>query len=198
MLVEELLMPLAEKTITNANEFEKAVKEEMFDDLQYVQSLEKELDELQSDKTEFSNEYDLLLQECLSKDILCAALIWFGNDQFAPILGYGDLVQGNIMIKGLIQRKPNHNLFSVGQFCDADLEVAFWKYTCFVKDLQGNDLLTGNHRSDLYTISLKETSSLTPICFMSKASPTQAYYGIEDFLILTFRHPSTCFPRRIL
>ncbi|GJT76877.1 hypothetical protein Tco_1043602 [Tanacetum coccineum] len=74
MLVEELLMPLAEKTITNANEFEKAVKEEMFDDLQYVQSLEKELDELHSDKTEFSNEYDLLLQECLSKDFLCAAL----------------------------------------------------------------------------------------------------------------------------
>ncbi|GJT76878.1 hypothetical protein Tco_1043603 [Tanacetum coccineum] len=124
--------------------------------------------------------------------------VWFGNDQFAPILGYGDLVQGNIMIKRVYYIESlNHNLFSVGQFCDADLEVAFWKYTCFVKDLQGNDLLTGNHRSDLYTISLKETSSLTPICFMSKASPTQAYYGIEDFLILTST-PSTCFPRRIL
>nr|GEV83017.1 retrovirus-related Pol polyprotein from transposon TNT 1-94 [Tanacetum cinerariifolium] len=34
-----------------------------------------------------------------------------------------------------------HNLFSVGQFCDADLEVAFRKSTCFVRDLQGNDLL---------------------------------------------------------
>nr|GEY05797.1 hypothetical protein [Tanacetum cinerariifolium] len=49
----------------------------------------------------------------------------FGNDQFAPILGYGDLVQGNVMnnrvyyVEGL-----NHNLFSVGQFCDADLEIA--------------------------------------------------------------------------
>ncbi|GJY19178.1 integrase, catalytic region, zinc finger, CCHC-type containing protein [Tanacetum coccineum] len=38
----------------------------------------------------------------------------------------------------------NHNLFSVGQFCDADLEVAFQKSTCFVRDLQGNDLLTGS------------------------------------------------------
>nr|GEU75627.1 copia protein [Tanacetum cinerariifolium] len=36
----------------------------------------------------------------------------------------------------------NHNLFSVGQFCDADLEVVFGKSTCFVRDLQGNDLLT--------------------------------------------------------
>nr|GEY18318.1 hypothetical protein [Tanacetum cinerariifolium] len=36
----------------------------------------------------------------------------------------------------------NHNLFSVGQFREADLEVAFWKSTCFIRDLQGNDLLT--------------------------------------------------------
>nr|GEZ81118.1 retrovirus-related Pol polyprotein from transposon TNT 1-94 [Tanacetum cinerariifolium] len=42
-------------------------------------------------------------------------------------------------VKGL-----NHNLFSVGQFCDADLEVAFRKSTCFVRDLQGNDLLTAD------------------------------------------------------
>nr|GEU73438.1 uncharacterized mitochondrial protein AtMg00810-like [Tanacetum cinerariifolium] len=48
----------------------------------------------------------------------------------------------------------NHNLFSVGQFCDEDLEVAFRKSTCFVRDLQGNDLLIGNRGSDLYTISL--------------------------------------------
>ncbi|GKF59810.1 hypothetical protein Tco_0176596 [Tanacetum coccineum] len=74
VLVKYLLMPLAKKTRTNASEFEKLLKEEMFDDLQYVQSLEKELDELQSDKTEFSNEFDLLLQECLSKDIFCVAL----------------------------------------------------------------------------------------------------------------------------
>nr|GEX78198.1 hypothetical protein [Tanacetum cinerariifolium] len=36
----------------------------------------------------------------------------------------------------------NHNLFSIGQFCDADLEVAFRKSTCFICDLNGNDLLT--------------------------------------------------------
>ncbi|GJV35233.1 retrovirus-related pol polyprotein from transposon TNT 1-94 [Tanacetum coccineum] len=69
----------------------------------------------------------------------------------------------------------NHNLFSVGQFCDADLEVAFRKSTCFVRDLQGNDLLTGNRRTDLYTISLQETTSSIPICLMAKASPTQAW-----------------------
>ncbi|GKE87808.1 hypothetical protein Tco_1565283, partial [Tanacetum coccineum] len=56
-----------------------------------------------------------------------------------------------------------------------DLEVAFRKSTCYVRDLKGNDLLSGNRRSDLYTISLQETSSSTPICFMAKALPTQAW-----------------------
>nr|GEY13895.1 integrase, catalytic region, zinc finger, CCHC-type, peptidase aspartic, catalytic [Tanacetum cinerariifolium] len=69
--------------------------------------------------------------------------VCFGNDQFAPILGYGDLVQGNVAINRVYYVKGlNHNLFSVGQFCDANLEVAFRKSTCFVRDLQGNDLLT--------------------------------------------------------
>nr|GEV16711.1 retrovirus-related Pol polyprotein from transposon TNT 1-94 [Tanacetum cinerariifolium] len=68
----------------------------------------------------------------------------FGNDQFAPILGYRDLVQGNVTMNRVYYVKGlNHNLFSVGQFCDADLEVAFRKSTCFVRDLQGNDLLHG-------------------------------------------------------
>ncbi|GJS88750.1 retrovirus-related pol polyprotein from transposon TNT 1-94 [Tanacetum coccineum] len=100
----------------------------------------------------------------------------FGNDEFAPILGYGDLVQGNITINRVYYVEGlNHNLFSVGQFCDADLEVAFRKSMCFVRDLQGNDLLTGNRGSDLYTISLQETNSSTPICLMAKSSPTQAW-----------------------
>ncbi|GJW89109.1 hypothetical protein Tco_0164449 [Tanacetum coccineum] len=79
VLVKDHFMPLAEKPKANASEFEKLLKEEMFDDLQFVQSLEKELDALQSDKNEFANKYDLLLQECLSKDIMCAILRSFDN-----------------------------------------------------------------------------------------------------------------------
>ncbi|GJU87902.1 retrovirus-related pol polyprotein from transposon TNT 1-94 [Tanacetum coccineum] len=76
----------------------------------------------------------------------------FGNDKFAPILGYRDLVQGNITINGVYYVKGlNYNLFL------------------------GNDLLTNNHGSDLYTISLQETTSSTPIYFMAKASPNQAW-----------------------
>ncbi|GJZ43395.1 retrovirus-related pol polyprotein from transposon TNT 1-94 [Tanacetum coccineum] len=111
----------------------------------------------------------------------------FGNDQFAPILGYGDLVQGNITINRVYYVEGlNHNLFSVGQFCDADLEVAFRKSTCFVRDLQGNDLLTGNRGSYLYLISLQETTSSTPICLMAKASPTQAWINYVSLVKYTW------------
>nr|GEZ90457.1 hypothetical protein [Tanacetum cinerariifolium] len=62
----------------------------------------------------------------------------------------------------------NHNLFSIGQLCDADLEVAFRKSTCYIRDLKGNDLLTGSRGTDLYSITLQDTSSPNPICLMVK------------------------------
>nr|GFC38352.1 retrovirus-related Pol polyprotein from transposon TNT 1-94 [Tanacetum cinerariifolium] len=69
----------------------------------------------------------------------------------------------------------NYNLFSVGQFCDVDLEVAFRKSTCFIRDLKGNDLLTGSRGTDLYSITLQSTSSPNPICLMIKATSSQAW-----------------------
>nr|GEV14935.1 hypothetical protein [Tanacetum cinerariifolium] len=100
----------------------------------------------------------------------------FRNDQIAPILGYGDLVQGAVTIKRVYYVEGlNHNLFSVGQFCDADLEVAFRKSTCYIRDLKGNDLLAGSRGTDLYSITLQDTTSPNPICLMAKASSSQAW-----------------------
>ncbi|GJR87814.1 retrovirus-related pol polyprotein from transposon TNT 1-94 [Tanacetum coccineum] len=102
--------------------------------------------------------------------------LWFGNDQISPILGYGDLVQGTITIKRVYYVEGlNHNLFSVGQFCDADMEVAFWKSTCYIRDLKGNDLLTGSRGTDLYSITLQDSTSPNPICLMAKATSSQAW-----------------------
>nr|GEV32521.1 hypothetical protein [Tanacetum cinerariifolium] len=93
--------------------------------------------------------------------------VCFGNDQFALILGYGDLAHGNVTINGEIY-----------MFC--------WKSTCFVRDLQGNDLLTGNRGSDFYIISLQESTSLTPLHLMAKASPTQAWLWHQRLSHLNF------------
>ena len=56
----------------------------------------------------------------------------FGNDHFGAIMGYGDYVFGDNVISIVYYvEELGHNLFSVGQFCDSDLEVAFRKHTCF-------------------------------------------------------------------
>ncbi|GJZ79752.1 retrovirus-related pol polyprotein from transposon TNT 1-94 [Tanacetum coccineum] len=137
ILIKTCLMPLALKTQNDSFKFVDELKQEIHVDLKYVESLEKKIDELESNKADFSNMYDLLLQECVSKDVMCSYLHSLSDLDAHTELKY--LTNRVYYVEGL-----NHNLFSVGQFCDADLEVAFWKSTCFVRDLQGTDLLTAS------------------------------------------------------
>ena len=58
----------------------------------------------------------------------------FGNDHVAAILGFGDLQFGNFLITRVFYVEGlGHKLFSVGQFCDADLEVAFKRNTVLLE-----------------------------------------------------------------
>ncbi|GKF56755.1 hypothetical protein Tco_0170292, partial [Tanacetum coccineum] len=75
----------------------------------------------------------------------------------------------SVLVLGL-----RHNLFSVGQFCDADLEVAFRKNTCFIRNLECVDLLSGSRDTNLYTIFLDDMLKTPPICLLSKASKTKS------------------------
>ncbi|GJX78831.1 hypothetical protein Tco_0326980 [Tanacetum coccineum] len=96
------------------------------------------------------------LADCSTRPIHFSLWMHEAHNGKPQVAMYEDLVQGNITMKRVYYIEGlNHNLFSVGQFCDADLEIALRKSMCFVRDLQGNDLLTGNHGSDLYTISLQ-------------------------------------------
>ncbi|GJU65163.1 retrovirus-related pol polyprotein from transposon TNT 1-94 [Tanacetum coccineum] len=100
----------------------------------------------------------------------------FGNDQIARIMGYGDYQLGNVVISRVYYVEGlGHNLFSVGQFCDADLEVAFRKNTCFIRNLEGVDLLSGSRDTNLYTISLDDMLKSSLICLLSKASKTKSW-----------------------
>nr|GEY51805.1 retrovirus-related Pol polyprotein from transposon TNT 1-94 [Tanacetum cinerariifolium] len=102
--------------------------------------------------------------------------VCFGNDHIATILGYDDLKWGNITITRVyFVEGLGHNLFSVGQFCDADLEVAFRRNTCFIRDLDGVDLLKGNRSINLYTINLYDMASASPIYLMARVSPTKSW-----------------------
>ncbi|GJS54746.1 retrovirus-related pol polyprotein from transposon TNT 1-94 [Tanacetum coccineum] len=63
----------------------------------------------------------------------------------------------------------------VGQFCDDDLEVAFRSKTCYVHNLDGDDLLTGAHESNLYTLSILDMPTSSPVYLMSKATSTKSW-----------------------
>nr|GEY86528.1 integrase, catalytic region, zinc finger, CCHC-type, peptidase aspartic, catalytic [Tanacetum cinerariifolium] len=111
----------------------------------------------------------------------------FGNDHVAAILGFGDLQWGNILITRVyFVEGLGHNLFSVGQFCDSDLEVAFRRNACFVRNLEGVDLLKGNRSTNLYTINLHEMASASPICLMARASSTKSWLRHQRLSHLNF------------
>nr|GEV88563.1 hypothetical protein [Tanacetum cinerariifolium] len=87
----------------------------------------------------------------------------FGNDHFGAIMGYGDYVIGNSVISRVYYVEGlGHNLFFVRQFCDSDLEVAFRKHSCYVRDTDG-ELVKGSRGSNLYTISIEDMMKSSPI-----------------------------------
>ncbi|GJZ38521.1 retrovirus-related pol polyprotein from transposon TNT 1-94 [Tanacetum coccineum] len=100
----------------------------------------------------------------------------FENDHFGAIMGYGDYVIGDSVIfmvyyvEGL-----GHNLFSVGQFCDSDVEVAFRKHSCYVRDVDGVELLKGSRGSNMYTIFVEDMMKSSLICLLSKGSKNKSW-----------------------
>ncbi|GJT20564.1 retrovirus-related pol polyprotein from transposon TNT 1-94 [Tanacetum coccineum] len=70
--------------------------------------------------------------------------------------------------------------------CDSDLEVAFRRNTCFIRNLEGVDLLKGNRTTNLYTINLHEMASVSPICLMARATSTKSRLWHQHFSYLNF------------
>nr|GEU47044.1 retrovirus-related Pol polyprotein from transposon TNT 1-94 [Tanacetum cinerariifolium] len=85
----------------------------------------------------------------------------FGNDHFAAIMGFG-------------------------QFCYSDLEVAFRRNACFVRNLEGVDLLKGDRLTNIYTINLHEMAFASPICLMARASSTKSWLWHQRLSHLKF------------
>ncbi|GJU96872.1 retrovirus-related pol polyprotein from transposon TNT 1-94 [Tanacetum coccineum] len=111
----------------------------------------------------------------------------FGNDHVAKIMGYGDYQIGNVTILRVYYVEGlGHNLFSVGQFCDSNLEVAFRQHTCYIRNLKGVDLLTGSQGDNLYTLSLGDMMASSPICLLSKESKTKSWLWHRRLSYLNF------------
>nr|GEV58932.1 retrovirus-related Pol polyprotein from transposon TNT 1-94 [Tanacetum cinerariifolium] len=111
----------------------------------------------------------------------------FENDHVAKIMGYGDYKIGNVTISRVYFVEGLwHNLFSVGQFCDSGLKVAFCQHTCFIRNLDGVDLLTGSRGNNLYILSLGDMMASSPICLLSKASKTKSWLWHRHLSHLNF------------
>nr|GEU68844.1 hypothetical protein [Tanacetum cinerariifolium] len=142
-------------------------------------SLAKEADESLAKHKALELEIKHLLRAVVSQDIVFVVQ----NNSIdetsylqTELERFGDLQWGNILITRVyFVEGLGHNLFLVGQFCDSDLEVAFRRNTCFIRSLEGVDLLKGNHTTNLYTINLHEIASASPICLMARASSTKSW-----------------------
>nr|GEV49033.1 retrovirus-related Pol polyprotein from transposon TNT 1-94 [Tanacetum cinerariifolium] len=103
-------------------------------------------------------------------------IVRFRNDQFGAIMGYGDYVIGDSVISRVYyMERLGHSLFFVGQFYDSNMEVAFRKHSCYVRDTDGVELIKGFRGSNLYTISVEDMMKSFPICLLSKASKNKSW-----------------------
>nr|GEX70604.1 integrase, catalytic region, zinc finger, CCHC-type, peptidase aspartic, catalytic [Tanacetum cinerariifolium] len=122
-----------------------------------------------------------------SSSLVMTGTVRFGNDQITRIMGYGNFQLGNAIISRVYYVKGlGRNLFYVGQFYDADLEVAFQKNTCFIYNLEGVDLLSGSRDTNLYIVSLNDMLKSSPICLLSKASKTKSWLWHHQLSHLNF------------
>ncbi|GKA11115.1 integrase, catalytic region, zinc finger, CCHC-type containing protein [Tanacetum coccineum] len=113
--------------------------------------------------------------------------VCFGNDHFKANISYGDYVQGNITVCHVYYVEGlGHNLFSVGQLCDGDLEVALCSKACYVQNQEGDNLLTGACKSNLYTISISNMAASSPVCLLSKATSTKSWLSHHRLSHLNF------------
>nr|GEV62229.1 integrase, catalytic region, zinc finger, CCHC-type, peptidase aspartic, catalytic [Tanacetum cinerariifolium] len=174
---------------------------------------------ISSERTVINLNSDSVCKTCCSKHMIgdrsrlrnfvkkFIGTVRFGNDHFGAIMGYGDYVIGDSVISRVYYVEGlGHNLFSVGQLCDSDLEVAFRKHSCYVRDTNGVDLIKvafrkhscyvrdtngvdlikGSRAFNLYTISVEDMMKSSPICLYSKASKTKSWLWHRRLNHLTF------------
>nr|GEZ03579.1 retrovirus-related Pol polyprotein from transposon TNT 1-94 [Tanacetum cinerariifolium] len=89
---------------------------------------------------------------------------------------------------GIVRFRNDHvaAILGFGQFCDSDLEVTFRRNACFVRNIEGVDLLKGDRSTNLYTINLHEMASASPICLMAHASSTKSLLWHQRLSHLNF------------
>nr|GFB64092.1 hypothetical protein [Tanacetum cinerariifolium] len=129
----------------------------------------------------------------------------FGNDHVAKIMGYRDYQIGNVTISRVyFADEIGHNLFSVGQFCDLDLEASKTKSWLWHRRLSHLNFGAINHLARQGLVrglpKLKfEKDYLCSTCAMGKSKLKSHKPKSEDTNQekLYFLHMDLCGPMRV-
>ncbi|KAJ9558178.1 hypothetical protein OSB04_012792 [Centaurea solstitialis] len=123
----------------------------------------------------------------------------FGNNELSPVVGHGDIVCEDITINNVAHVEGlNHNLFSIGKFCDKDLEVNFNKRRCAVRTEWGRELLVGTRKTNLYTIKLRHMLANKSQCLITKKSSHQSLLWHRRLSHLNYRYLDRLVKQRLV
>nr|GEW68184.1 retrovirus-related Pol polyprotein from transposon TNT 1-94 [Tanacetum cinerariifolium] len=115
----------------------------------------------------------------------------FGNDHVAKIMDYGDYQIENVtLLRVYFVEGLGHNLFSVGQFCDSDLEVAFRQHTCFIRNLEDNGTEFVNQTPHEY---YEQAEAVATACYTQNRSIIRIRYGKTPYELLHGKLPDLSF-----
>ncbi|GJV34406.1 retrovirus-related pol polyprotein from transposon TNT 1-94 [Tanacetum coccineum] len=145
--------------------------------------LEAELSNLRDNVRSSSKTYDgggrSRLMNFMKKFI---GTVRFGNDHFGAIMGYGDYVVDESVISRVYYVEGlGNNMFSVGQFYDSDLEVAFRKHSCYVRDTDEIELVEAARTMLIF--------SKAPMFLWAEAMATACY--TQNRSLIHTRHDKT-------
>ncbi|KAJ9553320.1 hypothetical protein OSB04_017365 [Centaurea solstitialis] len=114
-------------------------------------------------------------------------------------VGHGDIVCEDITINNVAHVEGlNHNLFSIGKFCDKDLEVIFNKRRCAVRTEWGRELLVGTRKTNLYTIKLRHMLANKSQCLITKKSSHQSLLWHRRLSHLNYRYLDRLVKQRLV
>ncbi|KAJ9561389.1 hypothetical protein OSB04_006549 [Centaurea solstitialis] len=128
----------------------------------------------------------------------------FGNNELSPVVGHGDIVCEDITVITITINNVahveglNHNLFSIGKFCDKDLEVNFNKRRCAVRTEWGRELLVGTRKTNLYTIKLRHMLANKSQCLITKKSSHQSLLWHRRLSHLNYRYLDRLVKQRLV
>ncbi|GJR04603.1 retrovirus-related pol polyprotein from transposon TNT 1-94 [Tanacetum coccineum] len=142
----------------------------MHEDFEYVKSLEKEIDELESEKADFSNMYDLLLEECVSKDV---NMFYILHSHSLSELNAHTELQMHIHLDSFLRSK------------DETPEVLKDFLTMSQRNLPSSRLVERRNRTLVEAARTMLSASKLPLSFWAEAVATACYTQNRSIIIST-------------